>query len=163
MQAKLNQQVASFATQATNNKENNQAFAPKSDGGSHCSKIEPYTVAVLLLVKKEDKVTVNGKDYFWCTGDHYSSGEKHNGMYADHKSADHDTWCKTINYCCVACTSGKSSNETLLRQHLLLLRNLCSTTKCSMHSALKLDFLLRPLIMSERTLRETSRSKSRVE
>jgi hypothetical protein len=62
MQAKFEQQVVSFATQATNNKETNPA--PKSDAGSCCSKKAPYTVAALHLVKKEDKVTVNGKDYF---------------------------------------------------------------------------------------------------
>jgi hypothetical protein len=88
MQAKFKQHVASFATQATNNKENNPA--PKSDAGSCCLKIAPYTVAAWSLVKKEDKVTVNGKDYFWCTGDNYSGGEKYNGVYADHKSTDHD-------------------------------------------------------------------------
>jgi hypothetical protein len=95
MQTKFKQQVASFATQATNNKENNPA--PKSDAGSCRSKKAPYTVAAWCLVKKEDKVTVNGKDCFWCTGDHYSGGEKYNGMYADHKSADHDMWHKTID------------------------------------------------------------------
>jgi hypothetical protein len=30
---------------------------------------EPYTVAAWRLVKKEENVTVNGKDYHWCTGD----------------------------------------------------------------------------------------------
>ncbi len=134
MQAKFEQQVASFATQATNNKENNPA--PKSDAGSSRSKKAPYTVAAWRLVKKEDKVTVNGKDYFWCTGDHYSGGEKHNGMYADHKSADHDIWRKTIDDCCVICTFGKSSNDTpapatpAIAQTLTLnnkLRNACCT------------------------------------
>ncbi len=55
---------------------------------------------------------MSDKDYFWCTGDHYSGGEKYNGMYADHKTSDHDKWCKTIADCCVTCTSGKSSNDT---------------------------------------------------
>ncbi len=55
---------------------------------------------------------MNGKDYFWCTGDHYSSGKKYNGMYADHKSADHGMWHKTIDDHCVTRTSGKSSNDT---------------------------------------------------
>jgi hypothetical protein len=91
MQAKFEQQVASFTTQATNNKKNNPAL--KSDAGSHCSKKAPYTVAAWRLVKMEDKVTVNGKDYFWCTGDHYSGGAKYNRMYADYKSADHNMWC----------------------------------------------------------------------
>jgi hypothetical protein len=44
------------------------------------------------LTKKEEKVTVQGKDYFWCTGDHWSGGVKHNGMYTDHKNCDHGAW-----------------------------------------------------------------------
>jgi hypothetical protein len=110
MQAKFKQQVASFATQATNNKETNPA--PKSDAGSCRSKKAPYTVAAWCLVKKKNKVTVNGKDYFWCTGNHYSGGEKYHGMYADHKSAHHNMWRKTIDDHRVTCTSGKSSNDT---------------------------------------------------
>ncbi len=54
---------------------------------------------------------MNGKDCFWCTGDNDSGGEKYNGMYTDLKSADNDMWCKTIDDCRVACTSGKSSND----------------------------------------------------
>ncbi len=48
---------------------------------------------------------MNGKEYFWCTGDHYSGSEKHNRMYADHKSADCNMWHKIIDDHCVACTS----------------------------------------------------------
>ncbi len=81
LQAKFDQQVSSFATQqSAHNKENSSSKT--SDNGSRCSKRAPYTVAAWQLIKKEDKVTVNGKDYFWCTGDHFSVGEKHNGMYA---------------------------------------------------------------------------------
>jgi hypothetical protein len=109
MQATFKQQVALFAIQATNNRENNPA--PNSDAGSRCSKKAPYTVAAWRLVKREDKVTVNDQDYFWCTGDHYSGGEKYDGMYAGHKSADHDMWHKTIDDCRVIHTSGKSSND----------------------------------------------------
>jgi hypothetical protein len=114
MQAKFKQQVASFATQqAVNNKENNQGSSSKSlDGGSHCLKKEPCTFAEWRLVKKEDKLTVNSKDYYWCTGNHYSGGKKHNGMYADHKSCDHDSWHKTIGDCCATCNPGKASNDT---------------------------------------------------
>ncbi len=65
------------------------------------------------MVKKEDKVTVNGKEYFWCIGDHYSGGEKHNGMYADHKSCDHDSWRKAINdRRAKSNPNGKPINET---------------------------------------------------
>jgi len=60
--------------------------------GTRCSKREPYTFAAWHLTKKEDKVCMHGKDYFWCTGDHWSSGTKHNGMYADHKTCYHQSW-----------------------------------------------------------------------
>ena len=33
-------------------------------------------------------------------------------MYADHKSADCNMWRKTIDDCCVTCTSGRSLNDT---------------------------------------------------
>jgi hypothetical protein len=83
MQAKYDQQVASFATQAAKIKEHEKDPAPKNE--PCCSKKEHYTVAVWCFIKKDEKVSVNGKDYFWCTGNHWSGGEKHNGMYADHK------------------------------------------------------------------------------
>ena len=112
MQAKLDQQVAALATQQQfgGNNENNQNS--KSNGGSHCSKKEPYMVAAQRLIKKEDKVIVNGKEYFWCTGNHYSSGKKQHGMYINHKSCDHDSWRKTINEHCATRNPGKSLTET---------------------------------------------------
>jgi len=97
MQAKFEQQVAAFATQQQSGGNKEKTDNSKSDSGSRRGKKEPYTVAAWRLVKKEDTVTVNGKEYFWCTGDHYSGGEKHNGMYADHKSCDHDSWRKAID------------------------------------------------------------------
>ncbi len=64
------------------------------------------------LIKKEDMVTVNGKYYLWCTGDHYSGSEKYNGMYADHKSSKHDAWHENMDDLCAARGSGnKPSNE----------------------------------------------------
>jgi hypothetical protein len=69
-------------------------------------------VAAWRLVEMEDKVTVNGKDYYWCTGDHYSGGKKHNGMYADHKSCDHDSWRKTIDDRRATRNPRKASNDT---------------------------------------------------
>ena len=97
MQAKFEQQVAAFATQQQSGGNKEKTDNSKSEGSSRRGKKEPYTVASWRLVKKEDKVTVNGKEYFWCTGDHYSGGDKYNGMYADHKSCDHDSWRKTID------------------------------------------------------------------
>ena len=109
MQAKFDKQIASFATQAAI-KENPKDPAPKND--TRRSKKEHYTVEAWRLIKKEDTVSVKGKNYFWCTGDHWSGGEKHNGMYADHKTCDHDSWRKTVDDRRVARNPGKSSNDT---------------------------------------------------
>jgi hypothetical protein len=109
LQAKFDKQVASFATQATI-KENPKDPAPKTD--TRRSKKEPYTVEAWCMIKKEDTVSVKGKNYFWCTGDHWSGGEKHNGMYADHKTCDHDIWRKTVDDRRAARNPGKSSNDT---------------------------------------------------
>jgi hypothetical protein len=111
MQIIFEQQVALFATQAAKIKDNKKDPDPKTE--PRCSKKEPYTVAAWCLIKKEDKVIVNSKDYFWSTGNHRSGGEKHNGIYADHKSADHDNWRKTIDdHHTAALNPGKSTNET---------------------------------------------------
>jgi hypothetical protein len=86
LQSKLNKQVITLATQ-----ENKEVTldAGGSGGGSRRGKRDGhYTVPVWHLIKKEDKVVNNGKEYYWCTGDHYSGGVKHNGMYADHKTCD---------------------------------------------------------------------------
>jgi hypothetical protein len=114
MQARFDQQIASFATQAKNEKTTPAAptFNPTSSGNC-CSKQDSYTVAAWCLIKKEDTVTVNGREYHWCTGNHYSRGEKHNGMYADHKSSEHDKWRKNMDDCHAARDSGnKSSTKT---------------------------------------------------
>jgi hypothetical protein len=98
MQAKFDQQIASFATQTKNKKTAaTPASSSNSSGGTHCSKKDPYRVAAWRSIKKEDSVAVNGKEYHWCTGDHYSGGKKYNGMYADQKSGDHDAWCKNLD------------------------------------------------------------------
>ena len=113
MQAKFEQQVAAFATQQQPGGNKEKTDNSKSEGGSRRGKREPYTVAAWRLVKKEDTVSVNGKEYFWCTGDHYSGGEKHNGMYADHKSCDHDSWRKAIDdRRAKSNPSGKPTNNT---------------------------------------------------
>jgi hypothetical protein len=91
MQARFDKQIASFATQA--NKEMPTPAASTSNptpNGNRCSKQDPYTVVAWCLIKKEDTVIVNGREFHWCTGNHYSGGEKHNGMYANHKSSDQD-------------------------------------------------------------------------
>ncbi len=82
-------------------------------GGPRHLKRDPYTVAAWYLTKKENKVQMHGKDYFWCTGNHWSSGTKHNGMHADHKSCDHDSWRSCMEE---RCKNGNGntgqSNET---------------------------------------------------
>ena len=78
----------------------------------HFPKKGPYTVAAWGFVKKEDKLTVNGIDYHWCTDDHYSGGAKHNWMYTTHKSSDHDAWCKDLGNHKAAWNPGKTSNES---------------------------------------------------
>ncbi len=42
---------------------------------------------------------MHGKDYFWCTADHGCGGTKHNGMYADHKTCNHNLWRSHMDAC----------------------------------------------------------------
>ncbi len=63
------------------------------------------------LTKKENTVVSNGKTYHGCTGDHYSGGTKYDGMYADHKSCNHDAWQTCINMNCNAKTNTKTTDE----------------------------------------------------
>jgi hypothetical protein len=67
----------------------------------------------VALGQKEDiLVAVIDKDYHWCTCNHGSGGVKHNSMYTDHISNNHDIWRKSIDNCCAAHTPAKSSNES---------------------------------------------------
>jgi hypothetical protein len=161
MQAKFKQQVASLTTQATNNKENNHT--PKLDAGPCRSKKAPYKVAAWRLVKKEDKDTVNGKDHFWCSGDHYSGGEKYNGMYADHKSADHDRWRKTIDDRRVTCTSRKLSNDTPAPATPAIAQKLTLNDKLRNAFCTQAGLSAEAVMAFGRMPRETSKSESWVE
>ncbi len=110
MQSKFNQQVASFATQT---KEEITSTPPSNqDGESCCPKRTPYTVAAWRLVKKEVIIIVNGRDFHWCTNNHYSGGVKYNEMYANHKSSDHNAWCRSFDEAKANYNSGKTSNES---------------------------------------------------
>ena len=102
LQAKLESQVKQVVALATQAKSAIAADSSNGDEGSgtRCSKRDPYTVAAWRLTKKEDKVCMHGKDYFWCTGNHWSGGIKHNGMYADHKTCDHDSWRSRMDERC---------------------------------------------------------------
>jgi hypothetical protein len=136
IQVKFDQQIAAIVTQNKDEKGANTASTSiLNSNGNCCSKQSPYTAAAWHLIKIEDMVTVNGKDYHWCTGDHYSGGEKHNGMYADHKSSKHDAWHKNMDDLRAACGSGnKPSNEAPTpvaaappqKQKLALNNNLCN-------------------------------------
>ncbi len=77
---------------------------------------------------------MHGIDYFWCTGNNWSGGTKHNGMYADHKSCDHNCW----RSCMVKCHKNGNKNngqlnETSLNLQKLLLGSLLSMTNVVMH------------------------------
>ncbi len=107
---KLDKQVIVLATQ-----EKKVATPDAGVGrGSSCrgKKDGPYTVPAWHLIKKEDKVLNNGKEYYWCTGDHYSGGVKHNGMCADHKTCNHNAWRSKMDEHCTFRNKDKTSDET---------------------------------------------------
>ena len=111
LQTKLDKQAVAFATQAKS--VINPSSEINANGGKRRGKKDgPYTVAELRLSKKEDTITSNGKTYHWCTGDLYSSGTKYNGMYADHKSCDHDAWQAQLGANCNARINEKTSDGT---------------------------------------------------
>jgi hypothetical protein len=64
MQARFDKQIASFATQANNKKTTPAASTsnPTPNGNCH-SKRDPYTVAAWCLIKKEDTVIINGREF----------------------------------------------------------------------------------------------------
>ena len=80
LQAKLENQDKRVVALATQAKKEPVPDSTDEGGGARHSKREPYTVTAWRLTKKEDKVCMHGKDYFWCTGDHWSGGTKHNGI-----------------------------------------------------------------------------------
>ena len=60
-------------------------------------KRQPYTVKEFRLQFKGDSIMVGGQQYFWCVKDHYSGGQKYNGMYCLHKTDEHDAWRKELD------------------------------------------------------------------
>jgi hypothetical protein len=74
LQAKLENQVKQVVALATQTK---KKIAPDlaNEGSTHCSNGDPYTVVAWQLTKKEGKVQLHGKYYFWCTGNHWSAEE----------------------------------------------------------------------------------------
>ncbi len=162
MQSKFDQQVASFATQIK--KEITPISTSNQDRESRRPKRAPYKVAAWRLVKKEDNIIVNGRDFHWCTGDHYSGGVKHNRMYANYKSSDHNAGAIALTTQKQIRNLGKHPMKVLvLQQHQYQLKNLHSMTNFEMHFVPKQVFLLKLLIVSGKVPKETSRSESRVE
>ena len=70
---------------------------PDNDGSDSNKKKTPYTVKPWRLEYKGDEIEHNGVKNFWCKGDHWSGGQKHNGMYCTHDTAGHDAWRKAID------------------------------------------------------------------
>jgi hypothetical protein len=109
---KLNKQIIALATQE---KKEVTPDTGVGRGSSCCGKREsPYIVPAWRLIKKEDKVINNGKEYYWCTGDHYSGGvkQKHNKMYADHKTCNHNARRSKMDECRTSRNKDKKSNKT---------------------------------------------------
>jgi hypothetical protein len=102
------------------------------DSSCHGKRDSPYTIPAWHLIKKEDKVISNGKEYYYCTRDHYSSGVKHNGMYADHKTCNHDAWRSKMDEHRTSRNKDKKSDKTPskpsndLNQKLTLKDKLCN-------------------------------------
>ncbi len=162
MQSNFDQQVASFSTQAK--KEITPTPASNQDGGSRHPESAPYTAAAWRLVKKEDNIIVNGNNFYWCTGNHYSSG------------VSTMECMQIINqvitlHCARALMTQKQSRilgkypmkVLVLQQHQYLLKNLHSMTNFKMYFVPKQVFLLKLLILSGKIPMEMSRSESQVE
>ena len=73
---------------------NQSGSNPNNSDGNRRSQKQPYTVKPWRLEFKGPSREVDGKTWHWCTGDHYSGGKVHNGMYSMHETKDHDTWRK---------------------------------------------------------------------
>ena len=80
--------LATAASTAKSGTPNNDA-AP-----NHQGKRQPYTVKEWRLKFDGDEKEVDGKPWYWFKGNHYSGGKVHSGMYATHKTCDHDKWRK---------------------------------------------------------------------
>ena len=112
LQAKLENQDKRLVALATQAKKDTASDPATEVGGTCCSKREPYTIPAWRLTKKVDKVCMHGKDYFWGTGDHWSGGTRHNGMNADHKTYDHESWRSRIDECRKKDNDGQSKETS---------------------------------------------------
>ena len=86
LEAKLEQTIA-LATEA-------KVSPTASTNGGTRNKNGPYTVHPERLIKGGPTKTFNGTVMYWCTGDHWSGGKCHNGMYVTHEPGKHDEWRK---------------------------------------------------------------------
>ncbi len=110
LQLKLNKQVIALVTKE---KKEVTPDAGVGRGSSHRSKRDnPYTVLAWCLIKKEDKVINHWREYYWCTGDCYSGGVKHNGVYAVHKTCNHNAWRSKMEELCTSRNKDKKSDKT---------------------------------------------------
>jgi hypothetical protein len=131
LQLKLDKQVIALATQE--NKEVTPDAGCGGGGSCHGKRDGPYTVPAWHLIKKGEKVINNGKEYYWCTGDHCSGSAKPNGMYADDKTCNHNELRSKMDKCCTSWNKAKKLNKTLAKpandsnQKLTLNNKLCST------------------------------------
>ena len=64
--------------------------------GNRNNRNTPYMVSAWRLEKKGESHTKDGIEWHWCTKDCYSGGVVHNGMYARHKTYEHDAWRKDL-------------------------------------------------------------------
>jgi hypothetical protein len=110
IQLKLDKQVITLATQ-----EKKEVTPDAGVGrGSSCrgKRDSPYTIPAWHLIKKVDKFINNGKEYYWCTGDYFSGGVKHNGMHADYKTCNHNAWRSKMDERRTSRNKDKKSNKT---------------------------------------------------
>ena len=68
---------------------------PRTDNNNNRN--TPYTVAAWRLEKKVESHTKDGIEWHWCTKYHYIGGVVNNGMYARHKTYEHDAWQKDFD------------------------------------------------------------------
>ena len=89
METKFSNQTVALATQDQ----------PSTDPGGNGKKKRgkgkgPYCVEVWRLEKKSESLMKDGNEWHWCTKDHYHDNAVKNGMYAPHKTSEHDAWRK---------------------------------------------------------------------
>ena len=88
---------------------NTQGGGGNGGGGNGGGK-QHHTVPDWKLEFKGTTMQRNGKEYSWCTEDHWSAGIKHNGMYQLHDTHGHADWRKRVDAEKAAKRDGAVSN-----------------------------------------------------